>query len=286
MSIQVSREANAQSVITYVNLNIFNDTTFNKTCKHDFNFPGGILSGRKAGSSVNVICNRADYPLSNVAMYYNPRDIAYTIRQAGSPTTVLEKHIFPKGFYNSIRDVLNSINTNIASVGQFRYTDKIEYKSVTDEASNPTKFLYLPYRLYHLLDGFQYDKYTDKEGLWYIMYEKGTAWRAQEYDTSDRFYNRKAIRVNAQSMYNKTHIENSNTTGYTHSSLLTDQVVLSGRDRQIYIPNQFRKITLTNINELMSFTISVEVEYADGSTFPLELAPGTYFSTLLSFEEN
>ena len=270
---------------TFVNLNIFNDTNKNMLCRREFDFPGGILRPNSRG--VNVICNRAEYSVSNVAMYYNNEDIIYTIRQAGNPNNILNTYTLKKGFYNSIREMLAEINLNIATVGEYRLNgDKIEYKSVTPDTETPTRFLFLPYRLYYLLEGFDYDVYTAPDGeKQYIIYEKGTAWRTQEYSTTSRFYNRKSIRVCCYNLYAKTHIENSNLKGYDHTALLTDQVLLEGRDKLIYIPTQYRKITLNNINELSRFTIAVEVEYANGAIFPLELAPGTYFSALLSFEE-
>ena len=271
--------------ITYINLNIFNDTKKNKQCRQEFTFPGGILRPNSKG--VTVTCCRAEYPLSNVPMYYNHSDIVYTIRQAGSPTTILNTYTLKAGFYNSIREMLNEINLNISTIGEFRYiSDKIEYRSAIPDSQTPSIFLFLPFELYHLLEGFEYDIYTDSNGeKFYIIYEKGTSWRSQEYETVSRFYNRKSIRVSCFNMYAKTHIENSNTKGYDHTSILTDQVLMEGRDKLVYIPTQFRKITINNINELSNFIISVDVEYANGSIFPLELAPGTYFSTLLSFED-
>ena len=272
----------------YINLRIRNTSDSVRHCQNQFVFPGGILPEEKG--KYMVICCRADYNMSGVPMFHNPKDMKFSIRQAGNPNAIVSSHTIPQGFYNTIRDVLNPLNIVLAGtdIGEFRYnssSDMIEFKA---DVENPTKVLYMDRALHGLLDGFDYDLYDAYNGI-YSLHEKSLTWTPQEFSTASRFYNRETIRVRANGLNHKTHIESTSdgtSTSYDHSTILTDQVLLgTTRDRLIYIPTQFRKIELQGNDRIYAFTVSVDILFADGTVIPLELPPNTYFSCLLLFTD-
>jgi hypothetical protein len=269
----------------YVNLDIYNNGDANIPCSQEFKFPGGILhTDNSLQNKHTVTCLKASYDQSSIPMMFNSTDIEFSIRPAGDPTTVTSSFTFKKGYYYTISEILDQINGHISSIGQFEYdsiSEKIKYKSAIDEATNPTEVLHLPYRLKKLFDGFDYDFVSSTNT--YVILEKGTSFRYQEFSTIDRFYNRKSIRVLSSNLGQKTFITNDNLTGYDHSILLTDQILSTGRDRLYYIPTQYREISLENNNRIYSLRISVEVEFSDGSKMELQLSPGSYFSISLLF---
>jgi hypothetical protein len=267
----------------HCNLDIINNSDKTLKCSQKFDFPQGLLEG--PSKHYKVICAKADYDLSDVPMYYNPENIEFTIRESGHPENILSTFVLEKGFYNSVQELLARINFFISSVGVYQYntdTNKLEYKYVGDN----TKSVYLPYKLYHLLEGFDYSKVNINGKIFFVNHEKSTEFVSQYYSTVDRFYNRSSIKVYAYGLTQKPHFQNSNIIGYHMNELLTDQV-LAGEihGRLIYIPTQFREIELTGMGNIYSFSIQVKVEYIDGSEFEIDIAPGARFSTLLLFDK-
>jgi hypothetical protein len=271
----------------YVNLDIYNNGVTNKICKQDFKFPGGVLKEENSPFSKHTVtCLKASYDQSSIPMMKLTNDILFSIRKAGDPNNIIQIYKIKAGYYYTISEFLEQINPHISAIGNFKYdsiTEKIQYKSAIDPIENPINVLHFPYILKKLFDGFNYDYVKEKDT--YVILEKSNEYVYQEFSTIDRFYNRKSIRVLATNLGQNSFITNDNLSGYNHSNLLTDQILSTGRDRLYYIPSQYREVTLENNDRIYSFTISIEVEFSDGTRDDLILNPGSYFSCSLLFKK-
>lgn len=271
----------------YVNLDIYNNGVTNKICKQDFKFPGGVLKEENSPFNKHTVtCLKASYDQSSIPMMKLTNDISFSIRLAGDPNNIIQIYKIRAGYYYTISEFLEQINPHISTIGNFQYdsiAEKIQYKSAIDPSENPINVLHFPYSLKKLFDGFNYDYVKEKDT--YVILEKSNEYIYQEFSTIDRFYNRKSIRVLATNLGQNSFITNDNLTGYNHSNLLTDQILSTGRDRLYYIPSQYREVSLENNDRIYSFTISIEVEFADGTRDDLILNPGSYFSCSLLFKK-
>lgn len=263
----------------YVNINLANTTDVNMNCSYQYSFDS-LVQG--PASDYNLKIARADYCLNNMPIYYLDKQVDFYIKDA---TSSYSKICFlPAGFYTTIKQFTKVINNQInTEVGDFNYntnTGKLEFRVINGSI---TKYLLFPAYLKKLFDGFDYDFEPNN---FYSLHEKSTTYVSQEYSTVDRFSNMKSIKVFAN-IGQQPHIEISNLAQATDSYLLSDQVISASDslNRLIYIPTQYRNINLTSHSNLKSFTIYVEIEYANLKTFPLTLAPGNYFNTLLIFEK-
>lgn len=266
----------------YVNFDIVNNTDKDMECRHSFPFNYNFLKG--STNDFNLKIGRADYCLNNMPIFYLDRDIEFKIDNP-SDKSKSKDCILPKGFYSSIMQLINVINNYISfDVGQFTYNtslNKIQYK-VKEYPSNFK--LIFPTFLKKLFDGFNY--ISNLDNTFHEIVEKSTNYMAQEYSTTDRFSNMKSIKVYAN-IGQQPHIEASNVSGPVDTFLLSDQVITAtdSLNRLIYIPTQYRTINLTSYNALQSIELYVQIEYANLKRFPLTLAPGNYFNTLLIFEK-
>ena len=267
---------------THCKLDIFNNTKSEIQASATFSFPNPILP---IDTKHKVIVTRADYSVNSLPIHYCDDDVTYTLRAVNNPTTILQTFTFRKGFYKSIREILNEINNNISlEIGLFKYntnTGKLTF--ISKKGAAATHALYFPYYLKNLFDFFNWDSYNE----FFVLHEKDTANDTpQEFSTIDRFFNRKAIRIEAVGLGAKSHIQNDTIQGYSSSTLLTDQVLLGNTtDRLVYIPSQFREIELLNNDRINSITINVSVEWANGKITPLTLSPDSYVNILLMFQK-
>jgi hypothetical protein len=263
----------------YVNLDIYNNTDHDIICEKTFTFPQGILPQWDDNSY--LICEKADYSLTSVPMFYASKDMEIYKTEAGNPSNIIQTYtVYPKGFYYNISEMIDKMNSITASdIGSFKYnitTEKIEFKSISE---NPTVKIHFSYELYKLFEGFDYVQFQNT----FILENKELEFIPQEFSTTDRFYNRKSIRIFAENLGHQAHIENDNISGFNTSDLLSDQILTSGRDRLFYIPSQYRKIKLQQNSRINSFKLKVYVQYSNGEMFPLKISPGAFFSTLINF---